>query len=890
MKRRDFLKLVGVSGAASLPSVLTAEPQIPSPGKWSLSPNKLTAAETADLELRYENGSYALPAGSYHRVLIEPVSVKTFFHCPPSTDLKVAQYKTSLPNIKLEPKRVNGVGFREVKIVFPEGLNAGGSFALKIGNKQPDGSVKALINPTQVQNLTFETYTCLAGRANKNPWKSSEGKEMDWAKMGWISSLPHFDINGGRASKLRLFAPSLIQVDKPFSLKISVIDDFDNKACPSYQNDVVLEELENLSALPDRVKFRYSDDCSKTIEGLKVRKPGIYRVKASLSGSSKYFESNPIVVREKVENPIYWGNIHNHCQYSECWGTDLDTFYSFARDISGMDFVALSDHRGQKPVKGRYVSRLLRWRTGNADSLKAWKDTIYKAEKYNNPGKFVTLFGYEWTSMDSGHYNIYVPEAKLEDMDKYFTKRYTDYGFNIREMLKDTEALFIPHGHADRLPFYNLVHTKNAAGKELTPAVEVYSDWGGMYFPYKQFDKDSQFGAARNSDTESYLWVIDKGYKLAAIGDSDSHTGLPGRRTVGSCAPNHDHPQGLTAAITSDYTRRGIMNAYHNRHVYGTTGERIFLEVRAEDAFMGDELRTDESFDINVQVSGTDLIDKIYLYRGLEKIGEKSPQNQRDVSCVFENLQPSEDERPYAVAVIQKDGSRVFGTPVWVRKKSVPELTVVKNGDTALLCNEGNCDAEKINIMYSGFEHPFALPALEGYECGMKESAAMIWTQRWNDFKTMFHYRWHGEPIEGRIRIIGAEDYNVDFNRDFIFRKNRYSDDGKGNITFETGKMVIPSHSQGFDIMIKSRTDRKCQAVIELNRKVRTYMGPKKIVSKEVVVPLNGITQNRFNSYEISKISSDEKIPIDNKKGFYAVDPSMRITEVNESNNLYYLQ
>ncbi len=866
-----------------------------SPGKWTLSPDILVAGEAVDLQLRYENGEIPLPAGSYHRVLIEPLSIKTFFHCPPSTDLDVVKYKGKLPEVVLNAKPVNGVGFREVKMIFPKGIKAGQSFALRIGNKQDDGSIKGLVNPISVKNLTFEIYSdlkgdsrdkILAGEGYIEPWNKTEYKELDWQRVGWDDSLPKVDVLGNKASALRIFGPSLIQTNEKFSLKIAVVDNFDNAAAPAYSGKVILEKLKNVKGLPKRVKFSTRDKCSKTIKGLKISKPGVYRIKVKLESSNKWFESNPIVVRKKVDTPIYWGNIHNHSQYSECWGTDLDTFYTFARDISGMDFVSVSDHRGQKPEAGRNVGRLLRWREGKADSLEAWKDNINKSKQYNRPGQFVTLFGYEWSSMDVGHHNIYVPEANLEDMDKYFTDRYTDYAFNLRELLKDTKALFIPHSHADMLPYYMITEAKNITGKTLTPVVEVYSDWGDAFFPYGDFPVHSKYGSCRNEMTESYLWAIDKGFKLGAIGDSDTHTGLPGTRLIGSTSPSHDHPQGLTAVRANDYTRRGIMDAYHQRSVYGTTGERIFLEVKAGGAMMGQEIETDGKFDIEVEVAGTDDIQRLMLYRGLEKVAEINPIGQKDVKHVFENLIPTEQQEGYVVAVIQKDENRVYGSPIWVRKESMPDLKFENDSNGVYLVNTGKATAKGVEVLYDANEHPFVTDEIKGRECGWKEDAAMVWTENWDNQKTIFHFRWHGEPLKGKLKIIGAKDYDADTNRDFHFMKTLYKNDGKGNIEFGTGKMVTVTHSQGLDIMIDFVGTEKCQIVIEYEKEVKTIVGDDDIVSNKVVIPINGVKNGNFSTQTISSIKPGGKIKIGSDKGFYAVDPQNAINEKNESNNL----
>jgi len=870
------------------------------PGTWSVFPNVLVSGETTNLELRYIQGSKPLPAGAYHRILIEPLSVKTLFHCPPSTDLEVVPYIGALPDVKLQPKPVHGVGFRDVKIIFPDGLKAGTSFAVVIGNKDSDGQVRALVNPVPVHNLTFEIYSGLSnkktefvkGEGYEDPWNKPQYKEYDWQLMGWAYALPRIDIMANKASALRLFAPSLVEPDKKFDLRIAVTDDFDSRAFPVYQDKVIIEPAKAVNGLINEVVFTLADSCTKLVKGLSISKPGIYRIKARLAEQQRIFESNPIVVRATVDASIYWGNIHNHGWYSECWGDNLDTFYGFARDISGMDFVGLSDHRGSLPRKGEGVSRLLRWRLGRqVDSLEAWMDTIEKANKYNEPPKFVTLFGYEWSSMDTGHNNVYFAEASVESMERLFTSKYTDYGFTMRELLRKSDSLFIPHKHADVFPYATLVEMDNAAGKPLTPVIEVYSDWGDIFYPFGKWDPDSRFGGTRNKWAHSYLWALENGYHLAAIGDSDSHTGLPGRRNPGGIAPHHDHPQGLTAVMTNDYTREGITNAYQNRQVYATTGERIFLDVRSDSARMGDTLYTDERFSIEVEVAGTDLIESISLYDGLKLVAKKLPDNERDVVMSFDGLLPTSIVRPYVVAVVQKDENRAYATPIWVRRASVPDLTWQEDADgTIYLINKGTAPAEDVSIWYSETEHPFTAAAIPGRECGWEDTAGFVWTDPKDNQKTVFHYRWHGEPIKGRVTMNGLKSYAFEFNRDFLFLGGKLDDHGDGTADFATGKMYTATHSHGFDIIAEVVPDRPAFVEIALECCQITLIGEENIKADRFRVALNGRKTNQKLCIEtIGVVQPGQKRMLPHKYlGTYcSADPQNTIIESDETNNLW---
>ena len=868
------------------------------PGVWRFMPNKLISGETTRLELRYIQGAGDLPAGAYHRLLIEPLSVKTLFHCPPSTDLEVVAGSMG-SQIKIEPEPVHGVGFREVKIVFPDGFQAGESFSLIMGNKNEQGEVIALVNPIPVHNLTFETYTGLdeskAGTAPdksayKDPWGAPEFAEYDWQKMGWAYALPKVDIEAAKASALRIFAPSLIENNAKFDIRISVTDEFDSGAYPVYEGKVIIESAQGFENAPDEIVFSGKDNNSQVLKDMLIATPGIYRLKAKLDGSDKVFESNPVVVREEVKEPIHWGNLHNHGKYSECWGDSLDHFFSFARDISGMDWVSLSDHIGAVPRKQGGVGRLLRWREGKVvSSWDSWENMIDHANKYNSE-KFVTLIGYEWSSMEKGHYNIYLADANMENMLSMFTPQYRDSGFDLIERLRKVNALFIPHKHADVFPYRSVVEPLNAAGEPLTPVIEVYSDWGDAFYPFGEWDPHSRFGGTRNELAHSYLWALENDYHLGVNGDSDSHTGLPGRRNPGGISPEHNHPQGLTAVITNDFTRQGIMNGFHDRSTYGTTGERIFLDVRAAAAKMGQTLIIDKPFDVEVETAGTDTIESVSLYNGLKLIEKKTGFVGKDVKVTFKAIRPEDTLRAYTVAVVQKDENRAYASPIWVRKEALPDLVWVRNDVGGIyLYNKGKATAEAVEVMLSETDHPFTAAEIKGRECGWDDTVGFIWTTPRSGSETIFHYRWHGEPISGNIKIEGARNYEFDYNRDFLFWQGKMNDHGDGTADFTIGKTHTKTHSIGFDIVVDVDPKMPSAITLEFDDTLTTMVGDDTIMGKQLSIPLNGRTATGKARVEnVGDIAAGDRweLPDEYYKWYLSADPYNEIAESSENNNL----
>ncbi|MBV9922735.1 MAG: hypothetical protein JOY78_18045, partial [Pseudonocardia sp.] len=97
--------------------------------------------------------------------------------------------------------------------------------------------------------------------------------------------------------------------------------------------------------------------------------------------------------RERVEvdgYTLYWGDLHRHSLVSRCTSGDepsLEDFYRYAWDVNEYDFWAVTDH------------------AENSTSYQWW--SIQKiADLLHVPGRFVPLYGFEWTSAEHGHQNV----------------------------------------------------------------------------------------------------------------------------------------------------------------------------------------------------------------------------------------------------------------------------------------------------------------------------------------------------------------------------------------------------------------------------------------------------------------------------------------------------
>jgi len=635
------------------------------------------------------------------------------------------------------------------------------------------------------------------------------------------------------------------------------------------------------------VRLTESDQCVKKVSGLTFTEPGVYRISARLGNDRNLFESNPIVVRDTVSLPVYWGAIHHHTCYSECWGDSLDVTYRFARDVSGYDFFAVTDHRGSVPVSGARQSRLLPWRLGHpVDSLESWNENIAKANDYYVPHEFVTLIGYEYSCQDIGHHNVYV--TRVDDNEAIFPEVYRNGAFELREKMQKANALFIPHAHADIMPFTRLDLRTNTAGEPVSPVFEVYSDWGDSFEPYGNWSPQSRFGGLRHPACHSYLWALDKGYKLGVVADTDTHTGLPGRRVTSGIAPLHCHPQGITAVRMEDFTREGLVSAYRNRRTYGTTGERIFLEVHAGEASMGDGLQTDEPFSIRAFTAGTAQVKAVRLYQGLTLIEEKSFRGAREGEVEFTGLIPHDIEKGYVVMVLQEDENRAWSSPIWVRRASVPDLAWTRDEEgRPVLSNHGGGEAIDVVIAHSPTESPFTVERIAGFDPGPKEIAGLLWTAPKDNHTVAVYYRWRGDPIGGTIRLGGVKDYSVDFCREWFLTDAEFSDDGEGNCRFWTGKPFSLINTLGMDFLITLGHDGPTTFNIRFDEEQATWIGHEKRIGKTITLALDGrTTPGALPERAVVSLAPGARWIGPSESGYWAADPENKIIETDENNNL----
>lgn len=387
-----------------------------------------------------------------------------------------------------------------------------------------------------------------AGLAGAMPDRYAERRSPFWFAVDgdgdgtrrFLVDSPTIDVRAGEPAGLLLTVPTIVRPGERFPLIVAFHDAWRNTGV-EIEADVELESAPELG-LPERIHFAAEDEGRKRLYGV-ASEPGTYRVIAR--AGPREFTSNPLIV--DPDGPrVLWGDLHGHSNYSDGTGVPED-YFVYARDVTGLDVAALTDHDhwGILPL---------------VDHPALWEDIKQQTKRFHEPGRFVTLLGFEWTSWIHGHRHVlyFGDDGPLVDS----VDPESDSPQALWAALEGLPALTFAHHSAGGPIATNWAIPPDPHFEPITEIVSIH-------------------GSSEAADSPNLIYsavpehfvrdALGRGYRLGFIGSGDRHDGHPGVYQV-------DPPQGGLAAILSeDRTREGVLAALRARRVYATNGPRMLM-------------------------------------------------------------------------------------------------------------------------------------------------------------------------------------------------------------------------------------------------------------------------------------------------------------------------
>ena len=473
-----------------------------------------------------------------------------------------------------------------------------------------------------------------------------------------VEPWPTFRVRPGPAVWHRLIVPSSGRPGEPFRVLLVSLDEYDNVSSNTYE-DVSLA-TESGEALEENIAFtgRYETHVSLPQEGIhRLTARGVLGDHPLADGQcTQGVVSNPIRITDDPQGP-HWGDLHIHTHIS-CDAVGNEP-YEYAKDASGLDFAGVCDHC-------------------NADLPEQWERVKEWAREHYEPGRFVTILGYEGGVADkSYHHNVYYPNLDVDFDDDLFARD----SHMAEEVLR---GHLVRHGALSQLHQSGTCETDMREPYfECTRLLEIYSHWGQS--EYYNPDHALAYEVNRVPYPETRLtisgrgpfyardaWALGKRYVTMA--SSDDHFGQAGKAH-----------RGIAGVFSSELTREGIFGGLKAGACYATTGERVLLDFRVNGQPMGSELEAEPGQELrfSVEVHGTNVLCAVEVFRCrfdaesgwetafCEEIPDRGLQGNDQLDLVTSWTEPFDGSAVYYLRARQKHlvkGRPVYAwsTPIWV--------------------------------------------------------------------------------------------------------------------------------------------------------------------------------------------------------------------------------
>jgi len=348
---------------------------------------------------------------------------------------------------------------------------------------------------------------------------------------------------------------------------------------------------------------------------------------------------------------LYFGDLHEHTDISVCnrvGDMSVDESYQAMRDLARHDFACCTDH-------GYNINPHL------------WNTLAKLARVNDDPGRFLTFLGEEWTSSfekySAKHPYGYYGHRNLVFADLYFPRWWDSKNAQtpaqVWEDLRKMKANFvhIPHQLADT---GNVPVDWDFADETAQPVAEMFQTRGSYEF------KGTLREAKRSTPKKGYFlqdaWA--RGIVIGVI-----------------ASPDHGGGYGKAAVWAPELTREAILDALRARRCYGTTAAKIVLDVRVDGHLMGEKVAepAGETVKVEIRVRAPVAIKTIEVCRNNQFVythtpknppgGSQPPGGSRSAELTFVDRAPLPGRSYYYVRVIQADDEIAWSSPVWLGAK-----------------------------------------------------------------------------------------------------------------------------------------------------------------------------------------------------------------------------
>jgi hypothetical protein len=438
----------------------------------------------------------------------------------------------------------------------------------------------------------------------------------------------------------------------PFNLNVQRAIQFMDNSLPEWSGTV---RVDGASALEGDTRLLFDGTAQgafpgdkrpiKVFPGYRWTQPGFHFIRLVDEASGMEAWSNPVCVTATAPRErLFWGDPHWQTFFSDGIRCP-EELYAFARNEGFLDFGAISDHM-------------------EAVTDRQWDYFQAVTNDYNEPGRFVTLQGQEWTHHNPqkgapGHRNIYYrgnggPALRSTDPDCDTLEKL----WQKLDSLKAIDCLAIPHHSANTVMGVDWAQGWNSKYEK---AVEIHSVWGnsekpasaGNPMPLQTKDLKGEMAGRHVVD------ALKLGYRFGFVGGGDIHDGRPGDDLHNFSYPPRNWksaPEGFTAVRIAALTRENVFDAMAGHRTYATTKRRIYLDTQLTGA---GSLPT-----LQISAASEEGLESIAIVRNGEDVETLKPEGDPRILSVAAHPIEALGPREFCyIRVLTKQGHMAWSSP-----------------------------------------------------------------------------------------------------------------------------------------------------------------------------------------------------------------------------------
>lgn len=533
----------------------------------------------------------------------------------------------------------------QFEFILPGDVKAGEEIVIFMGTPETtDGEKKG--NRAQNHTLRRRPFNLYIDPKGKGEYKESETF--------------HVDVKGNALHSIRIIVPSVVNKNQRFDVIVRFEDAFGNLTGNAPEGTLIEFSYERLR---ENISWKLfvPETGFINLPNLYFNEPGIYKIKLRNLSTEKVFFSSPIKCFSSTDRQLYWGTFHGETALHDA-GENIESCLRYVRDEEAHQFYSSSSFESETETPSD-----------------VWKGIGSHVAEFNEDDRFSTFLGMQWsgTPVEEGlRQIIYLKDSKpilrrKESKANHLKKIYKSH------TPKDFIAIpMFTMGSETCFDFENFA-------PEYEKVVEIYNAWGssectkaeGNPRPITSKGKKGIKEKAEGSIRKALNKNIRFGFVAGGLDDRGVFSNLFDAEQV-------QYTPGLTAILSTNHSRDGLIQALNKKSCYATTGPRIIAGLEIAGAPMGSELNTKAKpgLEYNRHITGyavgLDHIKEVLIIRNGKPFHTFNPKDDT-YEFAFDDEEPLENvvlkqkgEVPpfvyYYMRVEQEDGHIAWTSPIWI--------------------------------------------------------------------------------------------------------------------------------------------------------------------------------------------------------------------------------